>query len=79
MLVQELRSKIDKLRDLFWSGGIANPMAVIEQVSYLIFMKRLEDMDIVHQHGAERRKERYRRSTTSARIVGMSGSDLSPA
>ncbi len=59
MLVQELRSKIDKLRDLFWSGGIANPMAVIEQVSYLIFMKRLEDMDIVHQHGAERRDEEY--------------------
>ncbi|MEA1928816.1 MAG: type I restriction-modification system subunit M N-terminal domain-containing protein [Candidatus Auribacterota bacterium] len=59
MLVQELRSKIDKLRDLFRAGGIANPMAVIEQISYLIFMKRLEDMDIVHQHGAERRDEEY--------------------
>lgn len=56
MLIQELRSKIEKLRDLFWSGGIANPMAVIEQISYLIFMKRLEDMDITHRHGAERWK-----------------------
>jgi len=32
MLVQELRSKIDKLRDLFWAGGVANPIAVIEQL-----------------------------------------------
>ena len=59
MLAQELRSKIDKLRDLFWSGGIANPMAVIEQISYLIFMKRLEDMDNAHRHAAERQDEKY--------------------
>lgn len=59
MLVQELRSRIDKLRNLFWSGGISNPMAAIEQISYLIFMKRLEDMDLSHQHAAERRNEKY--------------------
>src|SRR4030095_3714097 len=45
MLATELKSKIDKLWDLFWSGGIANPLNAIEQISYLIFMKRLDEMD----------------------------------
>jgi hypothetical protein len=39
MLAQELRGQIDKLRDLFWSGVIANPMAVIDHISYLIFKR----------------------------------------
>ena len=45
MLKPDLKAQIDKLRDRFWSGGISNPLTAIEQISYLIFMKRLEDMD----------------------------------
>ena len=45
-LVPELKSKIDTLWDRFWSGGMSNPLQSIEQMSYLIFMKRLEDMDL---------------------------------
>jgi len=45
MLESELKSKINSLWDKFWSGGIANPLTAIEQMSYLIFMKRLEDQD----------------------------------
>lgn len=45
MLANELKSKINKLWDKFWSGGIANPLTAIEQMSYLIFMKRLEEED----------------------------------
>jgi len=41
----QLKSKVDALWDRFWSGGIANPITAIEQMSYLIFLKRLEDMD----------------------------------
>ena len=44
-LAPELKSKIDTLWDRFWSGGMSNPLQSIEQMSYLIFMKRLEDMD----------------------------------
>ena len=44
-LAPELKSKIDTLWDRFWSGGLSNPLSSIEQMSYLIFMKRLEDMD----------------------------------
>jgi len=55
----EIKSKIDKLWDMFYSGGLSNPLSAIEQVSYLIFMKRLEDMDNHHKKAAERKKEKY--------------------
>ena len=42
MLTGEIRSKIDALWNAFWSGGIANPLEVIEQITYLLFLKRLE-------------------------------------
>ncbi|MEK7376966.1 MAG: class I SAM-dependent DNA methyltransferase, partial [Candidatus Margulisiibacteriota bacterium] len=55
----EIKSKIDKLWDLFYSGGIANPLSAIEQISYLIFMKTLEDMDNLRVKAAQRKKEKY--------------------
>ena len=60
MLDNELKSKINSLRDKFWAGGISNPLTAIEQISYLIFMKRLEDLDTVNQKRAEARKEKYK-------------------
>ncbi len=45
MLNSETKSKIDKLWNNFWSGGISNPLTVIEQISYLLFIKRLDDID----------------------------------
>ena len=59
MLAPELKSKINKLWDKFWSGGLANPLTAIEQISYLIFMKRLEDLDNLDKKRAEARKEKY--------------------
>jgi type I restriction enzyme M protein len=52
MLHTELKSKIRKLWDKFWSGGISNPLQAIEQISYLIFMKKLEDRDILEQQNS---------------------------
>lgn len=60
MLAPELKSQINKLWDRFWSGGIANPLTAIEQMSYLIFMKRLEDLDTIHAKRAAARKEQYK-------------------
>jgi type I restriction enzyme M protein len=48
-----LKSKIDQLWDKFWSGGIANPLTAIEQITYLLFMKRLDDLDHKQQADAE--------------------------
>ncbi len=56
----QLKSKVDVLWDRFWSGGIANPITAIEQMSYLIFLKRLEDMDDARAAAAKRKGESYR-------------------
>jgi type I restriction enzyme M protein len=45
MLSQELRSKINKLWDTLWSGGLTNPATAIDQLSYLLFIRRLDKMD----------------------------------
>lgn len=58
-LAPEMKSKIDSLWDRFWSGGMSNPLQSIEQMSYLIFMKRLEDMDVVEQNRARARGKEY--------------------
>lgn len=44
MIKGELRSKIDRVWDAFWSGGISNPIEVIEQITYLLFLRRLDDI-----------------------------------
>lgn len=44
MSLQELKSKIDQVWNAFWSGGISNPLSVIEQITYLLFIKRLDEL-----------------------------------
>jgi type I restriction enzyme M protein len=53
MLDSELKSKINLLWNKFWSGGISNPLQAIEQMSYLIFMKRLEDEEVSRDQNAK--------------------------
>ncbi|HHQ2807129.1 TPA: type I restriction-modification system subunit M [Pseudomonas aeruginosa] len=48
----ELKSKIDQLWNKFWSGGISNPLTAIEQITYLLFMKRLDELDQKRQANA---------------------------
>ncbi|WP_048600807.1 type I restriction-modification system subunit M [Rubeoparvulum massiliense] len=43
MITGELRSKVDKIWEIFWTGGITNPLSVIEQFTYLLFIKGLDD------------------------------------
>ncbi len=43
MVTGELRNKIDKVWEIFWTGGITNPLTVIEQFTYLLFIKDLDD------------------------------------
>ena len=54
MITGELRSKIDRLWDAFWSGGISNPLEVIEQITYLMFIKRLDDLQTLEENKANR-------------------------
>ncbi len=43
MITGEIKSKIDKIWEVFWTGGITNPLTVIEQFTYLLFIKGLDD------------------------------------
>lgn len=45
MLTQELKSQINQLWNIFWSWGMSNPLTSVEQISYLIFMKRIDEID----------------------------------
>ncbi len=60
MLNTTLRSQIDRLWDKFWSGGISNPLSAIEQISYLLFMKRIDELDLKKQQDADWTGESYK-------------------
>lgn len=66
----DLKSKVDSLWNRFWSGGISNPLTAIEQMSYLIFLKRLEDMDNARAATAKRRKQDYKSLFSGKMDVG---------
>ena len=55
----QLKSLIDKLWQNFWEGGIANPLTAIEQITYLIFMKRLDDLEAKRERDADFTGEKY--------------------
>jgi type I restriction enzyme M protein len=55
----KLKSLIDKLWQNFWEGGIANPLTAIEQITYLIFMKRLDDLETKRERDAIFTGEKY--------------------
>ena len=52
MITGELRSKVDKIWETFWTGGITNPLEVIEQFTYLLFIKGLDDKEIIKENDA---------------------------
>ena len=54
MITGELKSKIDSIWDTMWSGGISNPLSVIEQLTYLLFIKRLDELHTLEERKAAR-------------------------
>ena len=52
MLTGELRSQVDAIWNAFWSGGISNPMEVLEQITYLLFIRRLDDAHTLEESKA---------------------------
>jgi type I restriction enzyme M protein len=54
-----IKSQGDRLWDQFWSGGISNPLTAIEQITYLLFMKRLDELDLKRQADADWTGEPY--------------------
>jgi type I restriction enzyme M protein len=56
MLTGAIKSQIDQVWNAFWSGGISNPLEVIEQITYLLFLRRLDDLQTLEENKAARLK-----------------------
>ena len=52
MITGELKSQVDKIWDAFWTGGISNPLSVIEQFTYLLFVRRLDERQLLEEKKA---------------------------
>lgn len=53
MLTGEIKNKVDKIWESFWTGGITNPLDVIEQFTYLMYMKQLDEEEMKHEADTE--------------------------
>src|SRR5450830_778708 len=56
MITGDIKSQVDRVWDAFWSGGISNPLEVIEQITYLLFMRRLDDLHTLGENKSSRIK-----------------------
>jgi len=52
MITGELKSQVDKIWEAFWTGGISNPLTVIEQFTYLLFIRRMDEKQILEEKKA---------------------------
>src|SRR6195256_4795350 len=57
MITGNIKGQIDQIWNAFWSGGISNPLEVIEQITYLLFLRRLDDLHTLEEHKAARFKQ----------------------
>jgi type I restriction enzyme M protein len=57
MLTGDIRNQVDALWNSFWTGGISNPLEVIEQITYLLFLRRLDDLHTVEELKGTRLKK----------------------
>lgn len=49
MLTGEVRNKVDKIWSDIWAGGISNPLTVIEQLTYLMFIRSLDEKELENE------------------------------
>jgi type I restriction enzyme M protein len=54
MITGAIKSQIDQIWNAFWAGGIANPLEVIEQITYLMFIRRLDDLHTLEENKSAR-------------------------
>lgn len=57
MITGDIKSKIDAVWNAFWAGGIANPLEVMEQITYLVFLRRLDDLHQLEENKSTRLKK----------------------
>jgi len=52
MITGEIKSQVDKIWESFWTGGVSNPLTVIEQFTYLLFLRRLDETQVLEEKKA---------------------------
>jgi type I restriction enzyme M protein len=57
MITGTIKSQIDQVWNTFWTGGISNPLEVIKQITYLLFLRRLDDLHTLEENKATRTKK----------------------
>ena len=57
MLTSDLKSQIDRVWEAFWTGGLSNPLTVIEQMTYLLFIRRLDELQTQKEQKANLLKQ----------------------
>src|SRR5438874_7755153 len=57
MITGVIKGQIDQIWNAFWSGGISNPLEVIEQITYLLFLRRLDDLHTLEENKSARLKK----------------------
>lgn len=57
MITGDIKYRIDQIWNTFWTGGISNPLEVIEQITYLLFIRRLDDLHTLEENKATRLKK----------------------
>lgn len=62
MITGEIKSKIDKIWSAIWAGGISNPLEVVEQLTYLLFLRMLDEMQTLEERKAARLNKPIERS-----------------
>lgn len=80
MLTGELKSQIDKVWEAFWTGGLSNPLTVIEQMTYLLFLRRLDELQTLKEKKAATLKKPieepiYKTSETNLRWSHFKNTD----
>jgi type I restriction enzyme M protein len=64
----KLRSAVDALWDKLWSGGLSNPLDAVEQLSFLLFLKRLDEREQDHERAAKLRGKKFTRMFPDAAL-----------
>lgn len=59
MITGELKSQIDQIWNTFWTGGISNTITIVEQLTYLIFIKDLDETEALNERKAKRFNKEY--------------------
>jgi len=50
MITGASKSQVDQIWNAFWTGGISNPLEVIEQITYRLFLRRLDDLHVLEEN-----------------------------